>query len=266
MKSKLSTDELFHFTKFANIVGIIENGFQPRYNLEHTFLSDLFERPAAVETIPMVCFCDIPLDMVREHSNKYGKCAIGLNKTWGETYGVSPVIYVHKNSRIGDAISALGNSFKDYKASMINDESDFRIFAMISTFAKGQAQLSYYLKQYERLEDELCIIGNNRYKFKKGRFYDEREWRFVPPNISSDHWIIEPEILFNESELEKAHLKLIKHSLHFNMEDIRYIICETWEQKGILLKTIADKYKVGIDNVLEKINIKVLDTFNDMHS
>lgn len=96
MNPKLSTDELFHFTRFENLLSIIREGFYPRYNLEYTFLSNVFERPAAFEIIPMVCFCDIPLTLVQEHSTKYGKCAIGLDKKWGEKYGLSPVIYVHK--------------------------------------------------------------------------------------------------------------------------------------------------------------------------
>ena len=122
MASNLSTDELFHFTSFENLKGIIEFGFYPKYNLEHTLLSNAFDRPAAVELIPMVCFCDIPLALVHEHSGKYGKCAIGLDKDWGEEFGLNPVIYVAPNSILGDAIYALGNSFVGYKSSMISDD------------------------------------------------------------------------------------------------------------------------------------------------
>jgi len=72
MNTKLSTDELFHFTRFENLINIIKEGFYLHYNLEHTYLSNLFERPSAITSIPMVCFCDIPLEMVQEHSSKYG--------------------------------------------------------------------------------------------------------------------------------------------------------------------------------------------------
>ena len=251
--TQLSTDELFHFTLFDRLVNIIKNGFYPRYNLEHTFLSDLFDRPSTVETIPMVCFCDIPLSVVYEHSVKYGKCAIGLDKKWGEKYGLSPVIYVHKNSRIGDAVSALGNSFSNYKSSMISDDSDMRIFVMISTFFKGLQQLSYFVKQYERIEDEHCYIGSRLCTFKKGRFYDEREWRFVPPNLHNDMWLIDISTLDNTEKLEEAHEKLKKHALHFDLNDIKIVVSETDEQKEKLIFTIAERFNVSTQKVTENI-------------
>ncbi|MBK8368182.1 MAG: hypothetical protein IPL10_12400 [Bacteroidetes bacterium] len=87
MPSKLSSDELFHFTKFENLLSILDQGFQPRYNLEHTFLSDMYKRPSAIAAIPMVCFCDIPLDMVEEHSTKYGKCGLVLTRVGAKNMG-----------------------------------------------------------------------------------------------------------------------------------------------------------------------------------
>ena len=256
--TQLSTDELFHFTKFDRLLSIIKNGFYPRYNLEHTFLSDLFDRPSAIEAIPMVCFCDIPLNVVYEHSSKYGSCAIGLNKKWGEKYGLSPVIYVHKNSRIGDAISALGNSFSDYKSTMISDGSDMRIFSMISTFAKGLQQLSYFVKQYERIEDEHCYIGSRLCTFKKGRFYDEREWRFVPPNLHNDMWLLDVSALDDREKLEEAHRKLEKHSLLFELDDIKVIVSETDEEKEKLIVAVAEHFDVNTNKVTEKINFRNL--------
>lgn len=261
MIPKLSTDELFHFTKFDRLTNIIKEGFYPRYNLEHTFLSDLFDRPSAIGCIPMVCFCDIPLSMVEYHSSKYGKCAIGLDKKWGELYGLNPVIYVHKNSRIGDAISALANSFSSYKSSMISEGSDMKIFQMISAFAKGLGQLSYYVKQYERTEDEHYLIGSKKHSFIKGRFYDEREWRFVPPvNSGEDFWLINTETMTKEEELNKANEKLKKYSLNFGINDIKYIVCETVKEKEKLAEAISERFDIDKKDVFKKIKFNLIDS------
>ena len=50
--------------------------------------------------IPMVCFFDIPLSQISEHSAKYGKCANGIKKEWAIQQGVTPVLYFHENSLI----------------------------------------------------------------------------------------------------------------------------------------------------------------------
>jgi hypothetical protein len=254
MKSNLSTDELFHFTKIDRLINIIKEGFLPFYNLEHTFCSNLFNRPAVLAGIPMVSFCDIPLNMVYDHSSKYGKCAIGLDKKWGEKYGLNPVIYIHKNSRLGDAISSISNSFSKYKSSMISEGSDMRIFTMISTFAKGLSQLSYYVKQYERPEDEECYIGDTLLSFKKGRFYDEREWRYVPPFP-----LIDIKIFDNKDELHKANEKLKQHSLNFGIDDIKFLISETEKEKEILIAAVSNRYNVDTKTVMDKIIFKRLD-------
>lgn len=259
MKSKLSTDELFHFTKFDRLINIIKEGFYPRYNFEHTFLSDLFNTPSTVAHIPMVCFCDIPLNMVQEHYSKYGKCAIGLDKKWGEKYGLNPIIYVHKNSRIGDAISAIANSISNYRSSMISEDSDISVFKIFSSVAKGFAEISYLVKQYERTEDEHNYIGSKWWTFKKGRFYDEREWRFVPPNLHNDLWLIDANTFDNEEELEKAHEKIKKYSLKFDIDDIKFIVSETDEEKNKLILAIADRFDVSPKTATEKITFKRLD-------
>lgn len=259
MNTKISTDELFHFTKFDSLLNIIKEGFHLRYNLEHTFLSDLFARPSAVESIPMVCFCDIPLHMVQEHSLKYGKCAIGLDKKWGEQYGLSPVIYVHKNSRIGDAVSALANNIAN-NFSIIKENKDVRIALMMSTFSIGLGQLSYFLKQYERLEDEHYYIGENQFTFKKGRFYDEREWRYVPTDKSGENnWLINVETFNQNVELNNAHEKLKKYSLKFKFNDIKYLICETQEEKLILINSVAKTYGLTNEIVIQKIKFELID-------
>jgi hypothetical protein len=46
--------------------------------------------------IPMVCFCDLPIGLIRRHMLTYGGgYGIGLDKSWGLKHGVEPVFYTH---------------------------------------------------------------------------------------------------------------------------------------------------------------------------
>ena len=147
MDNLITSDELFHFTKFEHLIGIVENGFYPRYKFEHTTLSDLFPRPSTVSLIPMVCFCDIPITLTEQHSQKYSPCAIGLSKDWCCKRGLNPVIYISNNSALGDAIGALANSFSNYHSSKVKCiESNMEIVSMISQAMKGFIHLSTYVK------------------------------------------------------------------------------------------------------------------------
>lgn len=93
MNNRLSSDNLYHFTKDPEtIVKIINFGF--RYSL-------------CFESIPYrslsrnlfnISFCDIKFEESETHRKCYGNNSIVLKKEWGISNGVSPVRYVHSNS------------------------------------------------------------------------------------------------------------------------------------------------------------------------
>jgi hypothetical protein len=56
--------------------------------------------------IPMVCFCDLPLSLIKKHVEEYGGYGIGLNKTWGVKNGVAPVIYTHSRAKTRPSVRA----------------------------------------------------------------------------------------------------------------------------------------------------------------
>ena len=93
----ISANTLFHFTRdIDTLLSILRSKFYPRLSLEQRIMSKLDMRLA----IPMVCFCDIPLSQITEHTLKYGEYAIGIKKDWAIKQGVSPILYVHDNSLI----------------------------------------------------------------------------------------------------------------------------------------------------------------------
>ena len=73
-RSNSHTSTLFHYTKTAStLLSILQDGFRFTYCLEDFLL--LKQENIG---IPMISFCDIPINDSVEHSKKYGYYAIGL--------------------------------------------------------------------------------------------------------------------------------------------------------------------------------------------
>jgi hypothetical protein len=230
----LSANTLFHFTDHIDkLEGILKNEFYPNYSLENwdTIVGNNF----AIE-IPMVCFCDIPLSQINRHIKRYGSYAIGLTKEWGMKKGITPVLYVHKNS------ATLKNFFKLLKDAYENNtlEKDERLRVLLT-----------YIKPYKgtlirRKEKEKILINDVT-------FYDEREWRYVPDvkDLQIDNLLSEEALQWNLSEYTG---KLKSKKLSFEPDDIKYIIIE--KENEILnmvsrLWEIKEKYSPDVKNILQ---------------
>lgn len=208
MSINQSSNTLFHFTKdnrkhpgIENIISILKNGFEPRFCKED--LNFLFSEPPQEESIirciPMVCFCDIPLSHAKDHMDNYSNYGIGLTKEWGIENGINPVLYlspIQKNNN---------NSFFERILQILknteNRDEKFGIFNMI--------------KPYE---------GKVRKNGKDIRFYDEREWRFlpnIPYNTSYRN-------CRNSNKKERFNKEL--KPLDFQSLDIKYIIVSNQDE------------------------------------
>lgn len=133
----------------------------------------------------MCCFCDIPLSNIQKHLKTYGNYGIGLKKDWGKKNGLNPILYVHKDSRLFEAITNLGFGIVQNLKSKVN----------LLEFPEIIRDLSYvqfyYIKPYEgdfNRGDE--IISNVR-------FYDEREWRYVPKPQDENYYDLSKEAFMN---------------------------------------------------------------------
>lgn len=155
----LSSDTLFTFTsKLDYMVDMLENGIKPRY---------IFERiPIPQKTwyyiVAAKCFCDIPLGMIKSHLNWFGNYGLGINKRYLQKLGVSPVIYIHNDSKW------------IIKALIDNGIKDLDKYPTLP-----------FLKRY--FGDDYKLQEDGTYKRHHRKFYDEREWRYIPQknNISS---------------------------------------------------------------------------------
>ncbi len=251
MDINISANTLFHFTTTRqNLLGILGNGLYARYSLEN-FESIISDKAELV--FPMACFCDIPLSQVKRHTNIYGKYAIGLTKHWGMENKINPVIYTYPNSTTADIlnniISELDNFFdikeeekpklRAPKKTRDGDSSLFDFSKILNdpTFkyrtevarkiSELNEKLGHFIKYIKPYEGKF--YRNDNYLDKPVKFYEEREWRFIPDkNVISDAKLkdsFKAEYYKDKVKRRAINMKLANHiKLSFKASDIRFII------------------------------------------
>lgn len=212
----VSADTLFHFTSKESLKGILRTGgFWPTYSKEHFNQIFLADSPFTISHIPMISFCDLRLTQLSNpsislHTKDFGKYGIGFHKFWGTSNKISPVVYVHKNSTTSNLISDLIKKVRTLEKSDKSSGPE-NINVTLTEFIK-------FIKPY----DGHYQKGN--WKKKIRRYYDEREWRFVPRGDKS--LIVYPNTEFPKELERKLNSSLRKHPLRFSADDIKYLIIE----------------------------------------
>jgi hypothetical protein len=214
--SRISSTTLFNFTD--NIDYLISN------LTEGFYCSNLYEKLPLKNNgykVPMACFCDIPLSMIKEHFDWYGRYGIGIKRTYARELGVKPVWYVTSESQLVKSITKNKNLI----------ESD-------------RKHLLPYLKQF---------IGNQIYKDgkeKRKKFYDEREWRYIPNN-----YMAEP--FFGTKGKPVPQVTNDNYRMKLELNAIEYIIINNendFDKMIPVLKKLSSKNKnVSYEFLLSKI-------------
>lgn len=202
--ANISSTDLFHFVREERFLkGIIQHkSFWPYYCVEYCWAKRHW-------AIPMVCFCDIPLSQIRNHINKYGGngYGIGMSKKWAVSSGISPVLYASYNSPIYRQLKKFSSTFIPSTS-----ENDMSV----------SERLLYTMKRVTASEEEQRHIARG----KKRKFYNEREWRYIPPiskEVHMEPWI--PIKHGNESDYRRKLSEKTKClRLHFKVDDVKYII------------------------------------------
>lgn len=227
--NSISANTLFHFTNSREqLLNILNVQFQPHYCIEdfRAFYPNL---PTPIEiAIAMICFCDIPLANAKRHIDTYGSFGIGLSKEWGMKYGISPVLYTFPNATLG---KFLGRILDFVEKSTSHNYEKLKDIRHISQ------DIFCHFKPYEGY-----LWRNGSYKDELIRFYDEREWRFVPealrfqiPNIISKKECL------NDNLRQKLHADLADcFRLEFEVGDIKYLIVENEDHVVPLLDSIRE--------------------------
>ena len=199
-KGKISSYSLWHFTKsFDIILSIVKNGFYPRTAKEDmNFLMKNYEH-AYIGT-PMVCFTDVPLDHLDEHTKQYGQFGIGMKKEWGINNRLNPILYIVDNSDLNNAILKL-----QWNIIQRGKEDESQINEITDLFW-GMAG---YFKRYMEQES-------------KKPYYDEREWRYLVPFCEGEYTYRLMGDDLTDERIER--LNMDKFPLKFSLNDIDNII------------------------------------------
>lgn len=230
INQNISSHSLFHFTSSISTLKKILDSHEilASYCTEHFWEGYKF-------AVPMACFCDIPLSQISEHISKYGKFGIGFKSSWKNVQSLSSVIYTRSESNLA----------KDF-GKKLYELCDGKTKPRLSY---GDIYLLTHIKKYKgiflhgREDDEIS---------KNVIFYNEREWRYVPSNITLDKIKIEKE---DRKRIEVENHK--KYSLHFNPFDIRYIIVSDDGKRYDLIKHI-DSLHFEHDRDKEMLKSRIL--------
>lgn len=234
----LSANSLFHFTpSIDNLINILTNEFRPHVCLED--LNVLFKsvppKEALENAIPMVCFCDIPLSQTGQHLYTYGEYGIGMTKQWGIQNGIAPVLYTYPGSLV-----------------------QLRLATMIERILK-EGDDSFHRELFELYYDFACFVKPYAGKLNRGkegpktvRFYDEREWRFVPQMATPYRTGIQKAEYLDKRRRLKANQAFAELSrVSFTPNDIRYLIVKSEDDIVPLIHEVQRiKVKYSPDEVL----------------
>jgi len=217
--STISANTLYHFTNSAeNIVGILENEFQSKYCLEDcSYAGDVNLKLA----FPMICFCDLPLSQIKNHLKTYGSYGIGMSKEWGIKNGLNPVLYVEKGSLLNQSLEAIIENIV---------KMDFNDTGLEENIFLNIVNIVRCMKAYK---GDLFRDGETK---KNIRFYDEREWRYIP-DVSQfgGRMSLGKEEFQNSITRANENSKIKDVKLKFEPNDINYIIVS---KKGEILSMI----------------------------
>lgn len=204
--SNLSPNSLFHFTpEMDYLINIFKHGFYPRFCLEEVYyINDGEYKTGFNFGVPMTCFCDISLGQISHHISKYGNYGIGMTKEWAIKNKLNPIIYLSENSSLSQNFDSL------LKLAQYDDV--FNKDSFIAYIRNIQILFFHYLKPYSN---------------EKNKYYDEKEWRYIPieEHNSFVHTLTKEQM--NDKVLrEEENKKLEKYKLNFNLDDVKYIIVE----------------------------------------
>lgn len=196
--------------------------FKPRYFEEKIDYLNLSSINAI--SFPMTCFCDIPFSKVSKHTDLYGCYGLALDKSevLKKQKDIQPILYINPSSDLCK-----------YFAFALD-----KMIEQSNSSASGVEELhNYILSQLLYCKPIIGIMEKDPGSPLPLNFKDECEWRFIP-NIPDDF----PLILRGEYNNFKARNSFSdglaeqeQAWLHFEPEDIRYIIVPNADEADILI-------------------------------
>ena len=225
-KKSISSQSLFHFTtSLSTLKKILKS--------QHFLVRECEERHwgGYKFSVPIACFCDIPLSKISSHTGQYGCYGIGISSKWANNNNLCSAIYARGESDLAKWVEKTLRKITrkhDYKVS----EETIYILSRIKKY-RGLTPN----KKDGKTEKETYVT-----------FYDEREWRFVPKNLNiKDIKISKKDGYFDLQN---------KGELHFELSDIEYVIIKNESERNDIINAI-DKLKSKKDT-LDILKSKIL--------
>lgn len=216
---EISSEQLIHFVKEKQyLIQILNHNFYPRICCEDAITS-LFKSNVYV---PMKCFCDIPLECIQEHIAIYGEYGIGFSRQWGVKIGLNPVIYYNERSPY---IQNIKKIYNDYISRINNTNKDTQCSNIAEMIRILKSSFTMYKPIYGKYKRNL--------KGGEYNFYDEREWRYILPAITSTAYLqgdnLPQELIEHYNGVKKDEMwkkgKLeLENQIEFSYDDIDFVI------------------------------------------
>lgn len=210
----LSSNTLIHFTADKEALkGILSENFKLKYCRE---VLNWGHNSRSIIRVPMTSFCDIPLSQIKDHISKYGHYGIGLTREWAVKNKLNPVLYVQPDS-------SLAQSYKQFIDDIAKDKDHFKDKKDV---VKRLLDPLRYMKNYE------ATLERNGKTFRKYRFSDEREWRYVPPYTQGCRILYTDRDYSIDGAPEAAAASISAYRLKFRPNDVKYIIIKNDKEIG----------------------------------
>lgn len=247
MPNKESANELFHFTnKYDSIKSILNDKFKPFFCVED--ISYMYEKKSnMIFAYPMVCFCDIPLGRIALHKYNYGDYGVGLTKDWGIKNNFTIVNYSFPESLKSVSFRLLVNYYSEKCIGLNHEDS-----------SKFKNSLNLLLMTSKPYEGKVFYKTNRSWSENKIRFYNEREWRFIPLvdglnwSFALDQFSGDCDAFFNAIEEEQQKIQK-RYKLDFTVDDITHVFLKDDSEKEKLLNDISTSYNVKELKKIEKL-------------
>ena len=219
----LSSNIIWHQTDINGFKAIMKSKqLSCSYSLE-TFLNKNHKI-----AFPMISLSDIPLADIGEYLNQYGGYLFGFSRQWVIENGFNPVWYCEKTNLVVEKHKKL--LFDSYMK-----KKDAAMAPIVTL-------LFYYSSYMKDIEGELYVKSKNC-TYSNYRFYDEREYRFVPDFDSLLGKRITPvltEDAYKEYKEKNGNAR-IDISIPFKYSDLEMIIVKTEKQASGLQKALNKK-------------------------
>lgn len=229
----ISANAFFHFTsKFDVLISILREGFWPRYCIERGWGNKYIDF-----ALPMVCFCDIPLGQILNHTNTYGEFGIGVSHGWVTHNKLfNPVQYISNNSEIFNKVS---RELTKLKNSVDSVDAEF-------------------LCRVKKVSGEFRKTDGKNLRVK---FYDEREWRYVP-QLDNTFGLVSSDKK-NPVDINEKSKSTQAEKLKLFACEIRYIILPNEKYRFKMIKCLKELFTESETDLLISKIITLEQIMND---